>query len=188
MTDFKFGGSGPTLIVKDGTRSSREDNRIRKLEADAERRRRHQDTQARMSHQGVGADGSVARLGNRRMVTQDSPSLLLRYKKGDLECKSEITMVQSPGGVGMEPMFTLVCPRCIERGTPQGQAQLQVRNSHRKFDVDTSKAGPQRVHVGNGVNQILMVHGTVTVHDVVRCSNTGCGWRARITDSIVTEV
>ena len=187
MTDFKFGGSSPTLIVKDGTRSSREDNRIKRMEADAERRRRHQDTQARMSQQGVGADGSVARLGNRRMVTQDSPSLLLWYVKQQTHCKAEFTMVQTRDG-GMESMIVMVCPKCVASGVPQGQAQLKIHKSHRNFDIDESKKGAERVHTGGGVEQIVMVHGKVTVHDVVRCSNTGCGWAARITDSIVTEV
>jgi len=187
MSNFNFGGIQPTVIVKDGTVSSREEHRIKAQEHDAERRRKHQDQQVAMSNQGVGADGGVARLGNQNMINQSSPRLVLWYQKQQIECLSEITMVAGAAGQ-LEPMFTLVCPKCLERRVPQGQAQLQVRNSHRAFSVDTSKGGPRQVHIGGGQQHIVMEHGKVSVNDIVRCSNTGCGWAVRITDSVVSEV
>lgn len=179
--------TGPTVIVKDGTVSSREESRIKESEADANRRRSHQDAQRMLSSMQLGPN-NVARLGNRQLVTQDSPCLVLFYRKLQQHCISELTMVNRPlnEGGGLEMMFTLVCPKCLARGVPQGQAQLQVRNSHRQFDVDTSKSKVRRIETGTEV-LLKHQHGTVTVKDKVRCSNTGCGWTCRIIDSVVDE-
>lgn len=179
-----LGGAAPQVIVKGGTMSSRQTLEVQKAEADANFRRGKQDQQRNIASTQHGP-GSVATLRSRKLITQDSPRLVLWYKKHDQYCLSEITMVAKEDGQGMEPMFTLVCTRCLERGLPQGQTQLQVRNSNRKFSIDDTKRGPQRVEFGTTV-QVVQRCGTVTVEDTVRCS--ACGWAVRIVDSKVEEV
>lgn len=174
--------------MKDGTTSSAYDESMMRKEADAKRRRNHQDIQTKMSGQRHGGN-AVARLGSHRFITQDAPRLVLFYKKYNQECISEITMVPKPNSPEMEMMFTLVCPRCLERKVSQGEAQLMVRNSHRSFWVDDRPANkaPKMVNMFGMMQQVLPA-GTVTVKDIVRCTNLGCGWGARITDSIVEEI
>lgn len=173
----------PQVLIRGGTMSSRQTNKMRQDEVDANRRRALQDQQQQIAGSQQGA-GGVAALRSRKLITQDSPRLVLWYKKHDQYCLSEITMVPGTSG-GLEPMFTLVCTRCLERGVPQGQAQLQVRNSNRSFAIDDTKRGPQTIHEGN-VPRVVMSCGTVTVNDTVRCGN--CGWAVKIVDSRVEEV
>lgn len=195
MTDtkktFNVGGvRGPVVFTKGGTSSGRYDREIAKKKANAEKRRKHQDTQMSIAQRQGGADGSVARLGSHRMVSGESPRLVLRYLNRDRsvrqECISEITHVggDKPGEVDM--MFSLVCPKCLERGLPQGESQLFVRKSHRNFDINMTKAGPRRVDTPQGP-QVVLVCGEVTVNDIIRCSNYNCTWTVRIIDSNVSE-
>lgn len=188
---FKVGGVAPTVIMKGGTTSSRYDNELAKKNADAEKRRQHQDTQMAIAQKQGGADGSIARLGSHKLLNSDSPRLLLQYLNRDRsvrqECISEITHINGANQGELDMMFSLVCPKCLERGVPQGESQLFVKNSHRKFHLDTRKAGPRRVESAFGI-QVLLVCGTVSVDDVVRCSNFNCTWAVRIDDSKVLEV
>ena len=193
MNDKKFnvgGVAAPTVIMKGGTTSSRYDNEMAKKQADADKRRQHQDTQMALAQKQAGADGSIARLGSHRMVGSDSPRLVLQYLNRDgsvrQECISEITHVNGSKPGELDMMFSLVCPKCLERGLPQGECQLFVKNSHRKFYLDTRKAGPRRVESAFGA-QVVLVCGTVTTDDIIRCSNFNCTWAVRIDDSKVTE-
>lgn len=174
----------PEVLVKGGTMSSRQEKLIHEQEVDANRRRGLQDQQRLIAQQQHGP-GSVASFRSRKLITEDSPRLVLWYKKHDQFCLSEITMVSAGAGGGLEPMFTLVCTKCLERGVPQGQAQLQVRNSNRQFSVDDKKGGPRKIHVG-GVQQVVQQCGTVTVEERIRCG--ACGWTVRIIDSVVEEI
>jgi hypothetical protein len=173
----------PTVFVKGGTLSSSQTNQIKQAEHEANQRRAKQDQEMAAAAQPMGP-GSIGSLRSRKLVTEDSPRLVLWYRKQEQECVSEITMV--PGSSGqLDPMFTLVCTKCLERGLPQGQAQLQVRNEHREFSIDHTKRGPKRVFFGN-VPKVVNICGTVTVKDKVRCG--ACGWTVRIIDSKVEEV
>ena len=180
----RVGGMAPQVIVRGGTMSSRQTNEMKQFEANSDQRRAQQERQQQIASAQHGP-GSVASMRSRRLITQDSPRLVLWYKKHDQYCLSEITLVAKPGGGGMETMFTLVCTRCLERGVPQGQAQLQIRESHRSFSVDNTKGGPKRIEFG-GMSQVVQQCGTVTVEDTVRCA--ACGWAVKIIDSKVEEV
>lgn len=180
----RVGGFAPQVLVRGGTMSSKQTNDIARFEANSNQRRSQQEQQKQIASAQHGP-GSVASLRSRRLITQDSPRLVLWYKKHEQYCLSEITTVARSSGVGMEMMFTLVCTKCLERGVPQGQAQLQIRESHRNFSIDDTKRGPKRVEFGS-VNQVVQQCGTVTVEDTVRCG--ACGWAVRIVDSKVEEV
>lgn len=180
----RAGGMAPQVIVRGGTMSSRQENDMKAFEANSNQRRAQQDQQQQIAA-GQHGPGSVASMRSRQLITQDSPRLVLWYKKHDQYCLSEITLVAKPGGGGMETMFTLVCTRCLERGVPQGQAQLQIRESNRSFSIDDTKQGPKRVEFGS-MSQVVQQCGTVTVKETVRCS--ACSAAYRIVDSKVEEV
>jgi hypothetical protein len=190
--DFKVGGvKAPVVFMKGGSTSGKYDQEMAAKKADAERRRQHQDTQAKVAERHAGADGSVARLGSHNMMGTDSPRLLLKYLNRDKsvrqECISEITHVNGAKQGELDMMFSLVCPKCLERGLPQGESQLFVKNSHRKFSLDITKAGTRVVDSELG-RQFVFVCGNVSVNDIVRCSNFNCTWSVRIDDSNVVEM
>jgi hypothetical protein len=180
----------PAVFIKGGTTSGKYDKLMAQKAADAEARRAHQDRQEALARQQTGADGSIARLGSRKLVSSDSPRLVLRYLNKDKsirqECISEITHVAGAKQGELDMMFSLVCPRCLERGLPQGESQLFVRNSHRTFFINSDKAGMEAVDSVFG-RQMILVCGTVTVQDVVKCSNFNCTWAVRIDSSNVME-
>lgn len=185
-----MGGVAPVVIVKGGTTSSRYDQQIKLKEADAERRRQIQDQREQRAQNLVGEDGSIATLGSHRLINGASPRLVLQYLNRDRtvrqECISEITQIEGKDPGTLDTMFSLVCPKCLERGLPQGESQLFVKDSHRKFFLDTKKAGVQVVEYGY-MKQIVHICGTVTVNDVIRCSNYNCTWAVQIADSKVME-
>ncbi len=181
----------PMVMMKGGSSTGNYDKMMAKKTADAEARRDHQDKQIAASGQQMGKDGSVARLGSRSMVNADSPRLVLKYLNKDRsvrqECISEITNVNGAKQGTLDTMFSLVCPKCLERGIPQGEAQLFIRDSHRKFDLDPTKGGPVVVNTVVG-RQMVLVCGVVSVRDIIKCSNYNCTWSVRIDNSNVVEV
>jgi len=185
-------GQGPTVIMKGGTTSSRYDNLLAERKADAEERRAHEDWVAdKVEH--AHEEGALARIGEQKFLTQESPRLVLLYMNRDgsvrQECISEITMYPIPGSFTgeLDIMFTLVCPKCLERGVSSGDSQLMVQNRHRKFHRDERQKKVVQVMTPFGP-QIVHQDCTVTVDDIVRCSNYNCTWAVRIADSKVYEV
>jgi hypothetical protein len=178
----------PTVIMRGGTTSSRQDAEYARHRVDAERRRREDDRQrdqrsgARQTQEGF----EIARQGAMRMVTQASPKLVLHYMNRDgsirQDCESEITQI--PEGNGFCTMFAMVCPRCVERGVPQGMAQMMVRDNHRKWHLDTRHAGKVDLVDAWGEKRPVIVAGTVSCDDLIKCDN-GCGYVVRIHNSEV---
>jgi hypothetical protein len=174
--------SAPTVYMKGGTTSSRYDNALAQKEADAERRRKAQD-RMRSDVEGAVGQGAIGGLHEMRMVTQDSGKLWLQYLNDDgstyQDCVSEITVFPDPFGNAADMMFTLVCPKCVERGVPMGESQIMVRSSHRKWWLDETKRGVVAIPTEAGP-MILHQAGHVTVQDIIRCSNFNCTWSVRI--------
>jgi len=192
---YEFGV--PVVIVKGGTSTGAYDREREKRKADAEMRRAQLDEQMAAGRQGATVDQSgftLARLGSARMVTEHSPRLVLYYMNRDhtvrQECKSEITTTEHPTDPArLDMTFALVCPRCLERGEPQGESQMLVRESHRKFWIDErTKGSVIALRDPWGNLDPVIICGTVTVQDIVRCKNYNCNYAVRINDSKVYEV
>jgi hypothetical protein len=197
MSEKKFDFGVPTVLVKGGTTTSAYDRDMAKRRADAERRRAIQDGQAAVARRGPTRDQggfSLGRFGSARMITEDSPRLVLFYMNKDKtvrqECKSEVTFYEHPTNPGeMDTMFAMVCPRCLERGVAQGESQMLVKSAHRKFWIDErTKGAVVALRDPWGNLDPVIICGTVTVQDVVRCNNYNCDYAVRISDSKVYEV
>jgi len=188
---------GPIGIVKGGTTTGRYDASLARQRIDAEKRRAEQDRRVELARRGP-LKGDVARLGSLRMINQTSPRLVLNYLNRDgtvrQQCKSEITMIPREGKPGeWQATFTLVCPKCVARGVPQGEAQMYVRDDHRKFTLDERMKGQAAVleYHYPGVpafRETVIIAGKVSVHDIVKCDNYNCDFRCRIENSEVREV
>jgi hypothetical protein len=194
-TTLSFKGipiKAPEVFVKGGTTSSRYDNLQAEKAANAEARRKHEDALAQLVDDAPN-DGAIARTGSQRMVTAESPKLVLRYLNRDgsirQECISEITFFPVPNSLigEIDQMFTLVCPRCLERGIVSGESQLMIQSRHRKWHLDERHRMLVPVETPDGP---IIVHqaGTVTCDDIIRCSNFNCTWAVRIDNSNVREV
>jgi hypothetical protein len=196
-------GGVPIAIIKGGTTSWAYDQELARRRADAERRRAHEDRTREIAK---GAEGGVAHLGEQSFL-RDMPRVVLFYMNRDgtvrQECISEITVVEGQKQGEIDLLMTLVCPRCLERGVPHGEAQLKIHGAHRKFYIREEphvvKLGVrERVRLGRGEVVDLrtpygdplpvVVCGSVSADDIIRCTNVNCNWAVRIDESRVYEV
>jgi hypothetical protein len=183
-------GGVPLGIVRGGTTSSTHDRRQHEAKVAAEAGRRKADDQNRAARFGSGMtqEGFVsARLHSLRMMDRGAPQLVLYYMNRDKtvkqECVSEV-FVADDGDSG----FTMVCPRCLERGDAMGLSQMKVMNSHRAFHIDQRRNG-EMVDLVDPFGKPFHVRicGTVTCDDEIKCDNCG-NFAVRIEDSKVWEV
>jgi hypothetical protein len=198
MSDPEKGGSSIgasqlQIIVKGGTTSSAHDKERAKQKAMTELGREHQDKQQRAADLGAGMtkEGFVAsRLTSLKMMDGGSPRLVLYYLNRDKSIRQECIaeLVQTPDG---DMMFTMVCPKCLERGEPHGSSQVMVRKSHRRWELDVARAG-EVVPVYDPFHKQMMgirICGVIEAGDeILRCTNLGCAWAVKISKSNVEEV
>lgn len=128
---------------------------------------------------------SMARMHSLRMMDHGHPQLVLYYMGRDKtvrqECVSEVFMTGDDTG------FTMVCPKCLERGVAHGLAQMRIMNSHRKFTLDPRRAGESvQLRDPDGKSFWVRICGTVTVDDQVRCDSCGI-WKVTVENSRVWE-
>jgi hypothetical protein len=186
-----MGPSPLQIIVKGGTTSSAHDKeRAKQLHA-AEVGRAHQDRQMAAAAKGVQMTDKgfvAAHIESLRLMDGGSPRVVFYYLNRDKsvrqECVGEIAMMADG-----DELFTLVCPKCLERGEPHGSAQVMVKKSHRKWELDTRKAGTI-VLLTDPFGKPFQVKlcGTVHCYEPLRCSNVGCTWAVKIYDSRVEEI
>jgi hypothetical protein len=190
-------GGVPIGIVKGGTTTSSYDNELAKRKLDAERRRAHQDRMYATRDAAV-RQGDAARIGSVNLMGPETPRLVLNYLNADKTVRqqavSEITLVPIPSRpTEWEATFTLVCPKCVARGVSQGESQMYIRDSHRKFTLDERRKGEVVIvdfcmPDGDKWQTHVVIAGTVSVHDIVKCDNYNCNFRCRIENSNVIEV
>jgi hypothetical protein len=185
-------GGVPIGLVRGGTTTSSYDKLVASQEQDAKRRRAGQDAMyaVRARRRRL---GEMVRLGSLSFVNQTTPRLVLNYLNADRtvrqQCVSELTLIPAADRPNEWVLtFTLVCPRCVARGVPQGQAQMFVRDEHRKFWIDERKKGTVQVEYAWGWREAIYIAGTVTVQDIIRCDNYNCNYAVHIEDSNVLEV
>jgi len=185
--------TAPLVIVKDGTTSTAQDRLNHEQRVDAEARRREDDARRAVLNGPQLSDSgfTIHRLGSLNLLDGDSPKLVLHYMNHDgtvrQDCESEITQEMGADGQ-LVTMFAMVCPKCVARGVAMGHAQMLVRDTHRMFDLDSRKAGPVVVEYSWGFRKQVIVAGTVSCHDIIKCDAAGCGYKVRIDDSKVWEV
>lgn len=183
------------VFVKGGTSTSRYDNEMARRKADADTRRAGQDRMGEIGQRGV-RPGEAARLGSQRFLNETTPRIVLLYLNKDKtvrqECISELIEVESKEQGRLDRAFTLVCPRCIARAVPHGEAQMMVRSSHRKFHLDDREGKKNQVVVVRdpytGAPVPVLIAGTIYCEEILRCNNYNCDWAVKIADSCVEEV
>lgn len=183
-------GSPFEIIVKGGTTSAAYDREVAERRHAAEVGREHQEKQMRAAAEGdlLTTEGfTSSRLHSLRMMDSGSPRLILYYMNRDKtvrqECLAEIVIV----GDGDE-LFTLACPKCVERGIPMGDAQCRVLKSHRYFEIRYTNDLVRMIDPFDGKEFWVRRLGFVSCQDIIRCSNFNCTWAVRIDESRVWEV
>jgi hypothetical protein len=183
-------GLPQAMFVKGGTTSMAHDRMVAEQEADAERRRSVQDAERQAASLPIEDGGGKLYSNNLSGNAGVSPKVLLRYltqggeeryESGDrLECLADIM-------VGLDPLkpaeltLILVCPRCKTQ-KPQGQCQIQVRQSNRRWELDPRTQGEPILFEGS----VYVSAGMVMESERFSCPD--CGWAARIDKNRVRPV
>lgn len=165
--------------------------------------------------------GELARIGESALMDRSNPRIVLHYMdrtvrgmlKGvlwkdhirqDAVCEiiedtsadaEEIERWRKVHG-GKPMMLIMVCPRCLSRGVPMGEAQMRIMQRNRMWTLHT-KADMGNGFPGEGQIEIIewgwvgkepiVVAGTVSAHDIIRCDNVNCNYAVRIDHSRVFE-
>jgi len=181
--------------VKGGTTSLRHDQEVEKRYAEAEERRRAEAAR----HQFALANPDEARVHSMKLSDRSRDAkvvLAVKHAKDTtLTAWIECELIVRPDG---ELWLQLACPRCIFRHHRHlSDAQLLIRQTHRWFDLDERTKDQRKpgltglcrgdlwVNPDEPHGPPIVVAGTITVKDLIRCSNLGCDWAARIDDSVI---
>lgn len=194
----------PHVFVKGGTSSSTYDKELAQRRAQAEARRAGVDKMAADVRNADASQGVMSAMMSRTAAADGSsqvPKMVLNFLGAERKVVQQavvdlVTVPRSDGGVEMA--FIMVCPDCVARGVPEGDAQMLIRDSHRKFFVDVTKAGIVPVekyeYAGKDASgddtfvRVLEqqpVVGKVTVNDRIKCANYNCTFACRIDASNV---
>ena len=160
--------------MKGGTLSSAEQNNIDSFMADTKRRWAERDEEKSLAQKSVAGGFSgekVQDLGQ----PGTSAVAVVGYKNGvnDIVQYMQLDVLAAQDQYGAPDMlFTFVCPRCVERGYTQTMAQVSVRQSNRKWQLDTSCQGEMFFDEVTGASYTLA--GKIYCEEKCRCPMASC--------------
>jgi len=175
-----------TFVRGGGTTTMAHDRHIHEVEVDAEARRDEQDRMRQVA--GVPVEQGGGKLWSQQSGSpKETPKVLLTYltpggepwivSGEQVQCLADVIVGQDITDLVLQ----IVCPRCKGRGVPQGQCQLTLRQSNRKWHLDSKDAGKVLIFDGEG----YLSAGTVMESERFRCPD--CGWAARIDKNKVLQ-
>lgn len=178
------------VLVKGGTTSLAWDQEKARQRASADARRQLQDRQQ------AAAEAQGARLYSHKLFDKQVGRTVLEYRMGrtrdsilKLYCIAEVFLL--PLETGFEYAFTMECPKCIGRGSHPEDAIMLVRQSNRDFVFDMTPAdkGGKRfaAWLDPDTGESVILAGSITTKDRIRCAALGCEWSVRIDDNVVVE-
>lgn len=180
-------------------RSVSEERLIQSFEADAERRRDEAAAERKLSR--VPVEHGGAKLYEHKLTSapevQPAHVHLVcvnrRKEKTGIEQLGDITVLTSYGSEAdsraaneaQELQLTIVCPKCVASGIPQGQAQLAIRQSNRSWHLDQREAGSLIAWKSNGRVEMYRSAGRIMSSEPFTCPR--CNWRAKIDDNMIMD-
>jgi hypothetical protein len=177
----------PMIFVRGGTTTGAHDAMMARQRADTDQRRATQDAQFEATRR----DPLGARMHSMKMGgTQTSPSIVLAVKHPKDNIFVEwITCELSQQGPD-DLLLVIACPRChAER--PDHEPGISILQSNRKWWLDTNPPkwmrlmGAERVWVNPNDGSTIVVAGSVTTADWMRCPGLGCPLSFKIDDSVI---
>jgi hypothetical protein len=177
MSEDKPASKGPVTIMKGGTNSSEFDRLIAAKKLEADRRRAASDADRKVASVPIAQGGAML-----RELDMGSPKrnlvgvVQLVNTAGTHERFMQVDIVDGESNGQIIRTIVLVCPLCIERGLPQDQAQISIRDDHRKWYLDERTRG--QVFTDPSTLQVYALAGTIVAPGPYRCSAYNCGHRS----------
>ena len=172
---------GPVTIMKGGTLSSREERNIQAFMLDTRERQKARDEERelamrhRVSADETGGAGFAAETVHDLGQPGTSPVAFVGYKtgRGDEVQYMQLDVIAMTDNLGaIDETFVFVCPRCIERGYRSTMAQIHVRKSNRKWELDTRSQGELFIDENSG--KAYRLAGRVICEERCRCPMPSC--------------
>ncbi len=173
--------------VQGGTSTWENDKEVARKEQDAERRRDEQDQAFKQASKPI--DGGGAKMFSHNFCGSSDPQVVLSYTfrdGGGVQILSELVTDEITG----KRILTVVCPECVRRGLPSGQAQMCIREDNRAWHIDTRTLGQPAscedmdFHSGRTVRRVYVSAGIIKDSETFNCP-CGCGSRYRIHDNML---
>lgn len=175
--------------VKGGTSTSANDRRIAEVEADAERRRNTADRERALARIPIEQGGGKiygGPLTDKPEIAQAYVELSYLTPRGEptgLKCLADVLVGAHPPHP-TELTLVLVCPRCKERGVPQGQCQIRIHQCNKHWELDTRTSGELILWEEDGKLKPYRSAGKVMECERFECGYCG-NWSARIDKNCV---
>jgi hypothetical protein len=164
----------PTTIMRGATLSSREEQQNAEFMEDTRRRWAERDADsalARSSVHGGFAGEKVLDLGQPGTSAVAFVGYCIQNDEVQY-MQLDVTMMMDDKGMP-DMAFVFVCPGCIALGYHPTQAQVVVRNSNRKWNLDTKSQG--EVFVDETDGRAYTLAGKVYCEEKCRCPRPNCG-------------
>jgi hypothetical protein len=169
--------------VKGGTSTAAYDLEIKKNEAEAEARRDAQDKDRAIASKPIEEGGGKMFSHNFGHPTDD-PKILIRFVNSKKETEFELLCDIGIEQDGSSRWFIFICPDCVSRGIPSGQAQLRVCDNHRHWSLDDRTQGEVIVFD----EQIYYSAGRIMDTETLRCPNAHCTLAVKIHNNMMYRV
>lgn len=174
----------PLIFVKGGTTTARHDLLMAKQRADTDQRRAIQDRQFQATQE----DPHGARMHSMKLGGQDSPKIVVAVKhpKDNLVLEWIVCDLIDQGD---ELVLNMACPACRARN-PGHEPDFMIKQSNRKWYLDPRppkwmrELGADRIWVNPVDGSTVIVAGSVTTEDWIRCPGLGCTWHFKLDDSV----
>jgi hypothetical protein len=175
-------------FVRGGTSTGANDKMVAEQRADDERRRNVLDREREIASVPIEQGGG--RMYSHNMGTpQQHPviKLTLVNPKGEIQFDKAkpiellCDIISENEADPNDLAFIYMCPHCWNKGVPAGRCQYKVRQSNRKWSLDSKGHGDLVVFDG----QVYRSAGTIAESERITCP--GCHWQFRIDQNRVFE-
>jgi len=178
----------PVTIMRGATLSSREEMQNKLFMKDTEERWAARDEERRMAQSKI-AGGIAAEKVHDLGQPGTSAVAFVGYKTGINDIvqymQIDVTMMQDEHGMP-DMAFIFVCPNCIQMGYHSTQCQIVVRNSNRKWTLDTRCHGEMFFDEENGRSYTLA--GKVYCEEICRCPRPNCSAQYQFGDWAAKDI
>lgn len=164
----------PVTRVLGGTTTSAQDREIQLFMEDTRRRQAELDAdKAAAANPGPGGLGALKTHDIGQPGTSAVAVVGFKTGLGDEVQYMQVDVTASETAHGnVDLTFVYVCPRCVARGIPQTMAQVAVRQSNRKWHLDTSCQGEMFFDEKDG--SVYRLAGKVYCEERCVCPNPSC--------------
>lgn len=174
----------PMMFVRGGTTTAKHDVLMQKQRADTEQRRAIQDRQYQITRQ----DPQGARMHSMKLGGADSPKIVVAVKHPkDVDFKEWI--ICDLIDQGTEKVLNMRCPQCAAKNAGH-EPDFMIKQSNRMWHFDPRPPrwmrdlGTDRIWINPVDGSTVIVAGSVTTDDWIRCPGLGCTWHFKIDDSV----